>query len=69
MLKKGGSNMITVKVTTNKQLYSLINSLFELHRNELETEEKKQLTAVTLLPYNQSVYMPVELYLKIRGIL
>lgn len=61
--------MITVKVTTNKQLYSLINSLFELHRNELETEEKKQLTAVTLLPYNQSVYMPVELYLKLRGIL
>ena len=61
--------MITVKVTTNKQLYSLINSLFELHRNELETEEKKQLTAVTLLPYNQPVYMPVELYLKLRGIL
>lgn len=61
--------MITVKVTTNKQLYLLINSLFELHRNALETEEKKQLTAVTLLPYNQSIYMPVELYLKIRGIL
>ena len=61
--------MITVKVTTNKQLYLLINSLFELRRNELETEEKKQLTAVTLLPYNQSIYMPVELYLKIRGIL
>lgn len=61
--------MITVKVTTTKQLYSLINCLFELHKNELETEEKKQLTAVTLLPYNQSIYMPVELYLKIRGIL
>lgn len=61
--------MITVKVTTTKQLYSLINCLFELRRNELETEEKKQLTAVTLLPYNQSIYMPVELYLKIRGIL
>lgn len=61
--------MITVKVITNKQLYSLINCLFELHRNELETEEKRQLTAVTLLPYNQSIYMPVELYLKIRGIL
>lgn len=61
--------MITVKVTTTKQLYSLINCLLELHRNELETEEKKQLTAVTLLPYNQLIYMPVELYLKIRGIL
>lgn len=61
--------MITVKVTTTKQLYSLINCLLELHRNELETEEKKQLTAVTLLPYNQPIYMPVELYLKIRGIL
>lgn len=61
--------MITVKVITTKQLYSLINCLFELRRNELETGEKKQLTAVTLLPYNQSIYMPVELYLKVRGIL
>ena len=61
--------MITIKVTTTKQLYSLIRCLFELYGNELGTEEKKQLAAVTLLPYNQSIYMPVELYLKIRGIL